>query len=159
MAVCLEIFPDKWNEIIRRDFEAGGAYIISVTVTNLWGNFLTRKRFEDTQVFCKVSTVIPIIRLIYNNILYASSPGKNSIESDIRKKKKKRLNTGSDYRFVIIIKGNERRSRCDQRDFFPSCFKKYSLPIPSSLIFAPLHSKFRHTSKFFPPFSLLFLTE
>lgn len=56
VAVCLEIFPDKWNEIIRRDFEAGGAYIISVTVTNLWGNFLTRKRFEDTQVFCKVST-------------------------------------------------------------------------------------------------------
>lgn len=96
MTVCLEIFPDKWNEIIRRDFEAGGAYIISVTVTNLWGNFLTRKRFEDTQVFCKVSTVIPIIRLIYNNILYASSPGENSIESDIRKKKK-RLNIGSDY--------------------------------------------------------------
>ena len=87
---CKFFLDDKWNEIIRRDFEAGGAYIISVTVTNLWGNFLTRKRFEDTQVFCKVSTVIPIIRLIYNNILYASSPGKNSIESDIRKKKKKR---------------------------------------------------------------------
>lgn len=115
MAVCLEIFPDKWNEIIRRDFEAGGAYIISVTVTNLWGNFLTRKRFEDTQVFCKVSTVIPIIRLIYNNILYASSPGKNSIESDIRKKKKK-----VKYRVRLLLSKETNEDLAVTREtFFP----------------------------------------
>ena len=34
---------DKWNEIIRRDFRAR-VYIISLTVTNLWRNFLTVDR-------------------------------------------------------------------------------------------------------------------